>query len=94
MALARALIREPRLLLLDEPTSSLDVQARSLLRPLIRETLEAFTGVRVLVTHDPVEAMTLAGRIVVVERGRMSQVGTPEDLRRRPGPLTSQSSWE
>jgi molybdate transport system ATP-binding protein len=84
VALARALIREPELLLLDEPTSSLDVQARSLLRPLIHETLEEFTGVRVLVTHDPVEAMTLAGRIVVVERGRISQVGTPEDLRRAP----------
>ena len=84
VALARALIREPRLLLLDEPSSSLDVQARSQLRPVIRETLAAFTGVRVIVTHDPVEAMTLAGRIVVIEEGRISQSGTPEDLRRAP----------
>jgi molybdate transport system ATP-binding protein len=84
VALARALIHEPRLLLLDEPTASLDVRARSELRPLIRSILEGFAGVRVLITHDPVEAMTVADRIVVMERGEITQRGTPEELRNAP----------
>lgn len=84
VVLARALIGEPRLLLLDEPTSSLDVRARSELRPLIRSILDGFEGIRVLVTHDPVEAMTLADRIVVLEAGRVTQRGTPEQLRNAP----------
>jgi molybdate transport system ATP-binding protein len=84
VALARALIAEPRLLLLDEPTSALDVQARARLRPVIRQSLTSFPGIRVLVTHDPVEAMTMADRLVVLEEGRVTQAGTPEDLRTRP----------
>jgi molybdate transport system ATP-binding protein len=84
VALARALIHEPRLLLLDEPTSSLDVRTRSEIRPLIRSILDGFAGIRVLVTHDPVEAMTLADRIVVLEDGQMTQRGTPDELRRAP----------
>jgi len=84
VALARALIHEPRLLLLDEPTASLDVRARSELRPLIRSILDGFAGVRVLITHDPVEAMTVADRIVVMERGEITQRGTPEELRNAP----------
>ncbi|MGH2595402.1 MAG: ABC transporter ATP-binding protein [Actinomycetota bacterium] len=84
VALARALIHEPRLLLLDEPTSSLDVRTRAEIRPLIRSILDGFAGIRVLVTHDPVEAMTLADRIVVLEDGRMTQRGTPDELRRAP----------
>jgi molybdate transport system ATP-binding protein len=84
VALARALIHRPRLLLLDEPTSSLDVRARSEIRPLIRSILAGFTGARILVTHDPVEALTLAHRIVVLEEGRVTQSGTPEGLRNAP----------
>ena len=84
VALARALIAEPRLLLLDEPTSALDVRARAQLRPLIRETLAAFSGVRVLVTHDPVEAMTMAEHLIVLEDGRVTQTGTPAALRDAP----------
>jgi molybdate transport system ATP-binding protein len=84
VALARATIASPRLLLLDEPTSSLDVAARARFRPLLASTLRSFPGVRVLVTHDPVEAMTLADRIVVLEGGRVSQTGTPEEFRRAP----------
>lgn len=84
VAIARALIHTPRMLLLDEPMSSLDLRARSELRPLIRSTLEGFAGVRVLVTHDPVEAMTLADRIVVLEAGRVTQRGTPGALRSAP----------
>lgn len=84
VALARALIDEPALLLLDEPTSALDVQARAQLRPLLRATLAAFPGVRLLVTHDPVEAMTLADRLVVLEEGRVTQAGTPASIREAP----------
>lgn len=84
VALARALIHEPRLLLLDEPTSSLDVRSRSEIRPLLRSILDGFAGVRILVTHDPVEALTLAHRIMVLEAGRVTQSGTPEQLRNAP----------
>ena len=84
VALARALIAEPRLLLLDEPTSALDVRARAQIRPLIRETLADFSGVRVLITHDPVEAMTMADHLIVLEDGRVSQTGAPADLRDAP----------
>jgi molybdate transport system ATP-binding protein len=84
VALARAMVAEPRLLLLDEPTSALDLRARARIRLLIRETLANFPGVRVLVTHDPVEAMTMADHLVVLEDGRISQTGTPADLRDAP----------
>jgi molybdate transport system ATP-binding protein len=84
VALARATIFSPRLLLLDEPTSALDVGARARFRPLLARTLRSFPGIRVLVTHDPVEAMTLSDRIVVLEAGRITQTGTPEDVRRAP----------
>ena len=84
VALARALIDEPALLLLDEPTSALDVRSRSELRPLLRSTLASFPGVRILVTHDPVEAMTLADGLVILEGGRVKQVGTPDEIRQAP----------
>jgi molybdate transport system ATP-binding protein len=84
VALARALIRRPRMLLLDEPLTSLDVTARGRARTLLSETLGRFAGVRILVTHDPVEAMTLADRIVVLEAGRVSQSGTPDEVRAAP----------
>jgi molybdate transport system ATP-binding protein len=84
VALARALIHAPRLLLLDEPMSALDVQARSSLLPLVRNTLSSFPGPKVLVTHDPVEAMTLAAKTVVIEEGRVTQAGTPDELRAAP----------
>jgi len=84
VALARALVHEPALLLLDEPTSALDVRARGRIRALIAETLEGFPGVRLLVTHDPVEAMTLGDRLVVLEDGHVTQAGTARELREAP----------
>jgi molybdate transport system ATP-binding protein len=84
VALARALVVQPELLLLDEPLSALDVAARGRARESLRATLARFEGVRVLVTHDPVEAMTLADRIVIVEAGRVTQVGSPQGLREAP----------
>lgn len=84
VALARALVAEPRLLLLDEPLSALDLRARREIRGLIGEVLANFEGVSLLVTHDPVEALTLADRLVILEAGRVSQIGSPAELRDAP----------
>jgi molybdate transport system ATP-binding protein len=84
VALARALAVEPRLLLLDEPLAAVDVQARVQLRRDLRRHLTAFGGIRVLVTHDPLEAFALADRVIVLERGRIVQSGTPSAVTARP----------
>jgi molybdate transport system ATP-binding protein len=84
VALARALVVEPRVLLLDEPLAALDATARIDTRRELRRHLEAHDGVRVVVTHDPVDAMTLGDRVVVLEHGRAVQTGTLSDLRERP----------
>jgi len=83
-ALARALSGDPRLLLLDEPLSSLDARARAEVRGLLRTVLRSFEGPRLLVTHEPVEAMTLADRIAVIEEGVITQTGTPAEIRETP----------
>ena len=84
VALARALVAEPKLLLLDEPMSALDVGARQRIRDVVREEVSRFPGIRILVTHDPVEASTLADRLVLMEDGRVTQVGTPQEIRDAP----------
>ena len=83
-ALARALVGDPRVLLLDEPLSSLDARTRLTVRADLRRHLAEFAGSTVLVTHDPVDAMALADRVVVVEEGRVVQTGTPADVSRHP----------
>jgi molybdate transport system ATP-binding protein len=83
-ALARALAPEPPLLLLDEPLSALDARTRLTVRAELRRHLAEFPGSTVLVTHDPVDAMALADRVVVVEDGRVVQSGTPVEVARRP----------
>ncbi|MGH9183772.1 MAG: ABC transporter ATP-binding protein [Acidimicrobiales bacterium] len=84
VALARALAVEPRLLLLDEPLAALDAAGRLDVRADLRRQLESFEGTRLLVTHDPVEAMVLADRLVVLEDGHLVQAGTPGQISRRP----------
>lgn len=84
VALARALATHPRLLLLDEPLAALDARTRLEVRAQLRRHLAAFEAVAVLVTHDPLDAMVLADRLVVVEEGRVVQEGTPADIARRP----------
>ncbi|KJK39579.1 ABC transporter ATP-binding protein [Streptomyces variegatus] len=84
VALARALATRPRLLLLDEPLAALDARTRLEVRARLRRHLADFEAVAVLVTHDPLDAMVLADRLVVVEHGRVVQEGTPADIARRP----------
>jgi molybdate transport system ATP-binding protein len=83
-ALARALVWDPALLLLDEPLSALDARTRLTVRAELRRHLGEFGGCTVLVTHDPVDAMALADRVVVVEEGRVVQQGTPAHISRHP----------
>ena len=84
VSLARALARDPAVLLLDEPMAALDAGARLDVRSFLRDHLADFPGPVVLVTHDPLEAMVLADRLLVVEQGRLVQVGAPAEVARRP----------
>lgn len=84
VALARALVTNPRLLLLDEPLSALDVTTRAQIRGDLRRELSRHTGVRVVVTHDPLEAAALADHLLILEEGRVVQQGTPDDVTARP----------
>ena len=84
VALARALAVEPETLLLDEPLSNLDANLREEMRFEIRRLHDALRYTTIYVTHDQAEAMTTADRIVVMNRGRIEQVGTPEEVYQRP----------
>ncbi|WP_155354461.1 ABC transporter ATP-binding protein [Acrocarpospora macrocephala] len=84
VALARALVIRPRLLLLDEPLAALDAHTRLEIRSQLRRHLADFDGATVLVTHDPLDAMVLADRLVVIEHGTIVQEGTPTEVARRP----------
>jgi molybdate transport system ATP-binding protein len=84
VALARALAVEPRVLLLDEPLAALDAATRRDVRRELRTHLAEVPGARVLVTHDPVDAATLADRVVVVEHGRVLQHGTIAEVTAHP----------
>jgi molybdate transport system ATP-binding protein len=84
VALARALATDPRMLLLDEPLAALDISIRAEVRRDLRRHLRAFPGVNLLVTHDPLEAIALADRLIVIERGRIVQAGTPAEVTERP----------
>ena len=85
VALARALATDPSMLLLDEPLAALDVSTRQDVRRSLRHYLDTFHGVRLLVTHDPVDAYALADRIAILEHGRIAQTGTIADLYRHFG---------
>lgn len=84
VALARALACDPQLLLLDEPLAALDVQTRAEVQGELRTHLRDFAGPTLLVTHDPIEALLLARRIVVLEHGRIVQAGTAAEITGRP----------
>ena len=84
VAVARALVTGPRLLLLDEPLSSLDVGVAMALRLELSRHLAEVEGVSLLVTHDALDAMTVANRVLVIDEGRVAQDGTPDEVARRP----------
>jgi putative spermidine/putrescine transport system ATP-binding protein len=84
VALARALVIRPDLLLLDEPLSNLDAKLREEMRGEIRDIQRQLAITTVFVTHDQTEALTMCDRIAVMDRGRLAQFGTPEDIYERP----------
>jgi molybdate transport system ATP-binding protein len=84
VALARALAADPRFLLLDEPLSALDARTRLDVRAQLRSHLEQFTGPVLIITHDPLEAMIMADRLLVIENGRVVQQGSPAQVARQP----------
>ena len=84
VALARALATKPRALLLDEPLSALDIATRQDVRTHLSGHLRQFAGPTVLVTHDPLDALVLADRVVVLEGGRVTQQGTTHEVTQRP----------
>ncbi len=84
VALARALAVEPRLLLLDEPLAALDASARGELRRDLKRHLASFAGIRIVITHDPLAAIALADRLVILERGRIVQTGSPAEVTQQP----------
>ncbi len=84
VALARAIVREPNVFLMDEPLSNLDAKLRVSTRAQIKNLSHELKVTTIYVTHDQIEAMTLADRVVVMSRGVVQQVGTPTDIYDRP----------
>ena len=87
MAVGRAIVRDPTCFLFDEPLSRLDVQLRETMRSQIKEVLTGLNKATVIVTHDQLEALTMADRIAVMRAGRLEQVGTPHEVFTRPANL-------
>ena len=87
VAMARAIIREPRVFLFDEPLSNLDAKLRVQMRHEIRKIHNQIKATSVFVTHDQHEGMTLADRLVVMNKGTVEQVGTPAEIYERPATL-------
>jgi len=87
VAMGRAIVRDPKVFLFDEPLSNLDAKLRVAMRAEIKALHQRLKTTTVYVTHDQVEAMTMADRIVVMHDGRIEQIGTPLDLYDRPGNL-------
>lgn len=87
VAMGRAIVRSPQVFLFDEPLSNLDAKLRITMRTEIKELHQRLKTTTVYVTHDQVEAMTMASRIVVMRRGNVEQIGTPMELYDRPANL-------
>jgi multiple sugar transport system ATP-binding protein len=85
VAIGRAIVREPRLFLMDEPLSNLDAKLREALRVELKHLQKTQGSTTLFVTHDQIEALTMADRIAVLHEGRVVQQGTPDDIYDRPG---------
>jgi ABC-type Fe3+/spermidine/putrescine transport system ATPase subunit len=84
VALARGLVMKPRILLLDEPLSNLDAKLREKMRRDIRKIQQEFKLTMVYVTHDQKEAFQMSDRVVVMNKGRIEQIGTPSEIINKP----------
>jgi len=84
VAIGRAIVRNPRIFLFDEPLSNLDAELRVSMRSELRDLHQRLGATMVYVTHDQVEAMTMADKIVVLRAGRVEQVGSPQTLYEKP----------
>jgi sn-glycerol 3-phosphate transport system ATP-binding protein len=84
VAMGRAIVREPAVFLFDEPLSNLDAKLRTQLRAELKDLHRRLGGTFIFVTHDQVEAMSLADRIVIMSEGKIEQIGTPMDLYEKP----------
>jgi ABC-type sugar transport system ATPase subunit len=87
VAVGRSIVRDPTCFLFDEPLSRLDIQLRQTMRTQIKEILTKLDKPTVIVTHDQIEALTMADRIAVMQRGKVEQVATPHDLFSKPDNL-------
>lgn len=87
VALARALVKEPNILLLDEPLSNLDATLRITMRAELKAIQKRLGFTTLIVTHDQIEAITMADRIICMNNGEIAQIGAPDDLYRRPANL-------
>ena len=86
-ALARAIVREPRVFLMDEPLSNLDAKLRLTMRAQLKHIQRALQTTTIYVTHDQIEAMTLADRIAIMNKGKIQQLGTPDEVYNDPANL-------
>ena len=84
VAIARSMVLNPKLLLLDEPLSNLDVHLRDVMRKEIKRIKKQFGVTMVIVTHDQEDAFKLADRVIVINQGHIEQIGTPEELYKEP----------
>ncbi len=87
VALARAIVRQPAVFLMDEPLSNLDAKLRVSMRAHIKHLHHSLGVTTIYVTHDQIEAMTLADRVVVMSRAKVQQIGSPQDIYERPANL-------
>ena len=84
VAIARSMVLNPKLLLLDEPLSNLDVHLRDVMRKEIKKIQKQFGVTMIIVTHDQEDAFKLADRVIVINEGHIEQIGTPEELYKEP----------
>ncbi len=87
VSLGRAIVREPRIFLMDEPLSNLDAKLRESLRVELEHLQKTQGSTTLFVTHDQIEALTMADRLAVLHHGRIVQIGTPEDIYDRPATI-------